>query len=199
MKSVLAFSLLILFSVQSAFAWQGTSVGTSFSGTFYAPTLVPDQIEDVKFDAYNYAKTRGPNEPDCGDPECYRIDVYLNDIHVATFATSPGKPHPGTQHVGGFTPNYDGVPIHSRGITHREYVSFTRRYYMPYAMFFERLSDPSRLSNVAIHSGHPVTGWRLSRGCLRTYMQDAEMMFNWVRAARRNGGNGYFWSRHMRD
>jgi len=185
------------FIILSAIFYSNLAFG--FAGTFYAPALVPDKIEDVKFDAYNYAVERGEGQPDCGDVECYRIDVYLNDIHVATFPTSPGKPHPGTQHVGGYTPDYDGIPVHARGITHRDYVSYTRRYYMPYAMFFERIGNPSRMSNVAIHSGHAVTGWRLSRGCLRTLMNDAALMFNWTREARRNGGDGYLYTRHMSD
>lgn len=185
----------LFFILLSFVAFQTKAFG--FAGTFYSPEKVPATITDVKFDAYNYAQVSGPNDEDCGDTECYRIDVYLNDIHVATFPTSPGKPHPGTQHVGGFTPSYDGVPVHT--LTGRDYVSYRRRYYMPYAMFFESLSRPGQISNIAIHSGHAVTGRRLSRGCLRTLMNDAALMFEWTREARRNGGNGYLWTRHMND
>jgi hypothetical protein len=70
---------------------------------------------------------------------------------------------------------------------------------MPYAIFFSRKSDLSRLSNIAIHSGHPVTGRRLSKGCLRTYMIDAGNMYSWALEAQRNGGNAYMWTRHMSD
>ena len=194
MKRAFILSSLILLSTNILF----TSKAFSFVGTFYAPALVPDKIVDVKFDAYNYSLTHGEKGDDCGDMECYRIDVYLNDIHVATFPTSPGKPHPGKKHVGGFTPIYkNGVPVHT--ITSHDYVSYKYRYYMPYAMFFESQTHSGRISNIAIHSGHAVNGKRLSKGCLRTLMDDAALMFKWTREARKNGGNGYLWTRHTKD
>ena len=179
--------ILLLFFSSSAYAYKGT---------FYAPSLVPNKITHVEFYAYNYARTGQPYGS-CGDTECYRIDVYLNNIHVATFPTSPGKPHPGTKHVGGYTPNFNGTPVHT--LTSSNYVSYRRRYYMPYAMFFESLSRPGKISDYAIHSGHAVTGKRISRGCFRTYMNDAALMFNWTFEARRNGGNGYVYAEHMNE
>jgi len=171
-----------------------TTQAFGFAGTFFAPSLVPDEIVDVKYDVYNYAQTRTADQPECGSSECYRMDVYLNDIHVATFVTSPGKP---ASDGGIYTPIYNGTPVHT--MTHAEYYGYTTGYYMPYAMFFESLSNPGKISNIAIHSGWKADGERRSHGCLRTLLPDARNMFKWNLEAKRNGGNGYLWTRHTRD
>ena len=173
-----------------------SSLCFGFAGTFEAPSLIPPQITDVKFDVYNYAVVRGPNEPDCGSKECYRVDVFLNDIHVATWPTSPGKPHYNdVNHRGSFTPLYEGRPIHT--VLGANYVSYRRRYPMPYAMFIS--STNGNITDVAFHTGYTVNGERLSHGCLRLLRPDAQNANSWVSEARRNGGNGYIWSRHTRD
>lgn len=193
MKNLL--DIVFLFTI-SLSALSSSSFG--FVGVFEAPSLVPsdlNDIEDVKFDVYNYAVTRGQNDKDCGSTECYRMDVYINDVHVATWPTSPGKRHPGTKHVGSFTPIYNGRGIHM--VLGSDYVSYTRKYPMPYAMFIN--SEDGKITDYALHSGYEVNGERLSRGCLRLRIKDAERANLWVRMARSNGGNGYIWTRHTQD
>jgi len=173
-----------------------TATGYGFEGTFEAPSLVPQNIQQVKFSVYNYAVTRGSKDPDCGSKECYRVAVFLNDIHVGTWPTSPGKPNPNNKkHVGSYTPLYDGRPIHT--VLGRDYVSWRRRYPMPYAMFISSLDG--EITDYAFHTGYDVNGERLSKGCLRLFPDHARDANRWVREARKNGGNGYVWSKHTKD
>lgn len=168
-----------------------------FAGEFQNEDLIPSVITDVKIKIFNYANTPGGQE-DCGDTQCYRADIFLNDLHVARWAVSPGRPHPGTDFKGNFSPIYNGRSLHPSHLYGRGYLSGKRRDSMPYAMFL-RLTNGGK-SPIALHCGH-VTGRRESHGCIRMVcdgqQSDAYVLSSWVKEAFRNGGRARVWTQDV--
>lgn len=176
----------LLLSSLSAFA---------FYGEFQDNSRIPDVITSVEIQVYNAAKDPVYRQA-CNDNQCYRMDVILNGRHVATWATSPGKRHEGTNFVGNYSPVYNGRSLHPTYMFKR----YTNKYGdpMPYAMFM-RLTNGG-VSPIAFHCGN-VTGKRESHGCFRmvcdSEQNDAATMQSWVKEAFANGGTVRVWTQDV--
>ncbi|MGH1469511.1 MAG: L,D-transpeptidase [Bdellovibrionales bacterium] len=184
-----------LFTLASILLFSTLSFG--FAGEWEDSQKIADiksgalQVQDLKIDIYNYAET-AEGRAACGARECFRMDVFINDEQIATWATSPGKPHPGTNHVGVYTPEYEGRSIHSGHVYGRDYISYKFKYSMPYVMYLR-----SNKLGIGIHAG-VVNGTRLSHGCIRLVTEDARRLNQWVREVFRNGGDARVWARGTR-
>lgn len=165
----------------------------SFASVWELPDAVPNVITSVQIDVFDLKRDGGP----CTDSQCFRADVYLNDIHVARWAVSPGKPHFGTDFVGSYTPTYEGRSFHASHL-HQHYKN---RFgdSMPWAAFIKNSSGGK--SGYATHCGR-VTGRRESHGCIRmvcnAQRNDARAVNQWIKEAFKNGGTARIWTRHMR-
>lgn len=175
-----------------------TAFGGSWAGEWQDNERINDikqgrlSVGDVKIEVYNMADTAAGRKA-CGDSQCYRMDVFVNEAQIATWATSPGRP----QSDGGiYSPIYSGHRI----LTHygREYRSYTKKYNMRYAMYIERKSQPGKISNVAFHGKYLVTGRRESHGCFRMRDPEAKMLNSFVRKVFSNGGTARVWSEGTR-
>lgn len=81
MLKILFFVTTFSLSAQQAFG---------FAGEFQRDDLIPSTIRDVKIKVYNMANNPG-GRASCGESQCFRADILLNDVHVATWATNGGK------------------------------------------------------------------------------------------------------------
>lgn len=181
-----------LFTVSILALW-GSSAAASFVSVWDQPELIPSAIHSVQVDIFDLKKEGGP----CTDKECFRADVYLNDIHVARWAVSPGRPHYGTDFVGVYTPLYEARSFHPSHLHERYFNRFGDA--MPWAAFIK--TSGGAKSGIATHCGY-VTGRRESHGCIRmvcnNQRQDARTLNRWIREAFSNGGSAKIWTRHTR-
>ncbi|MCO5113479.1 MAG: L,D-transpeptidase [Bdellovibrionaceae bacterium] len=174
------------FAVQNSWA--------NVSTVWDRPDLIPAVIKTVQVDVFDL-KRETPSL--CKDSECFRADIYLNDIHIARWRVSPGRPHYGTEFVGGYTPAFEARSYHPSHL-HQHYKN---RFgdSMPWAAFIKNSSGGK--SGYATHCGH-VTGRRESHGCIRMVCtggrNDAKTLNLWIREAFKNGGSAKIWTRHTR-
>lgn len=174
MKSFLFLSFLLLSSqVFAAY------------GEFTDESLIPPASKIKKIETFVYDLVKEGYGKECGDTQCFRIDVQINGTHVATWIASPGKPHPGTDFKGNYTPEYhSGVPYSRKK---RQGANYVNRHGdpMPWAAFWERNDRGTPV--IATHAGR-VTGRRESHGCVRLHRDKAKRIYQWVGAAMKNGG-----------
>lgn len=188
MKKLILLASLLLASA-TAFGWAGEWQNDD---RIKAIKAGKEAVFDVKLEVYNMADEPAGRKA-CGDKQCYRVDVFVNEIQIATWATSPGRP----QSDGGiYSPIYNGHNI----LTHygRNYVSYRKKYNMRYAMYIERKSQPGKISNVAFHGKYKVTGKRESHGCFRMRDSEVSVVNSFVRKAFKNGGSARVWSEGTR-
>ncbi len=189
MKTSTALASLLLLISTTAFGWAGEWQDDERLASIQSGA---ESIFSVKLDVYNMADNpEGRNA--CGDVQCYRVDVFVNNTQVATWATSPGKPQ---ADGGSYSPLFSGERIF--WAFGRDYVSYTKRYHMKYAMYIERVSQPGTISNIAFHGGYKVTGKRESHGCFRLRDSEAALLNHLVRKAFDDSGSVQVWSEGTR-
>lgn len=162
-------------------------------GEFTNESLIPPNSQIRKVETFLYDLVREGYGEQCGDTECFRLDVEINGIHVATWIASPGKPHPGTDFKGNFTPQYlSGVPYSRKK---REGANYVNKHgdRMPWAAFWERNDGLTPV--IATHAGF-VDGKRRSHGCVRLHSNRAKRLYIWVGAAMNNGGTTRAYTKH---
>jgi len=175
-----------------------TLLSTQAFGAFGEVThssLVPPMNQIKKVEVFLYDLVKEGYGRECDDTQCYRLDVEINDVLVATWIASPGKPHPGTDFKGNYTPQYlSGVPFSKQKRRGANYVS-SRGDHMPWAAFWTRNDGGHPV--IATHAG-VVTGRRESHGCVRLHYDRAESVYKWVGAAMKNGGTTRAYTKHTR-
>lgn len=182
-----------------------TMSAQAYYAEFTNESLIPpdSQIQSVETHLYDLVKQGFGGE--CGDTQCYRLDVMINGKHVARWMVSPGKPHPGTSFRGGYTPSYpNGTPYSRKKRMGRGYRNY-RGDPMPWAAFWLRNDRGTPV--IATHCGR-VTGRRESHGCVRMICKgtdengrarnDAKRVNQWVKAAQQNGGTATAYTQHTR-
>lgn len=168
-------SLILFLSLSLA-----STVSLAFEGTFFDTSSVPQQVNSVHMEVFDMSQTG----LGCSYPTCFRMEVYLNDVLVARWATSPGDPNNNAGFKGVNTPKYTDRNLNRGRIMGAGYVS-GRGDAMPYAMFI--LGSQGQNTGFAVHAGH-VTGEKESHGCIRLEYENAKILNSWVRAAIKNGG-----------
>jgi hypothetical protein len=142
-------------------------------GEFTNLSDVPSTITDVQLHVFNAAGVI-----DCGDSECFRIDTYLNGVHVARWGATPGTPYGWSDFKGSYTPLWNDAPIYRlEGANYHSH----RGDSMPYAMFI-------RNTGFAVHGHNGITGRKGSHGCVRIETPNAKVLNGWMRKAINNGG-----------
>jgi hypothetical protein len=163
---ILLLNVLALFLSVNAFGFYGT----------FTKEVNPEAILHVEMFLYNLAKFE-----DCGDTQCYRMDVYLNGELAARWAASPGTTGQ-RDFPGEYTPQWARATLNKSRIMGHGYVS-RRGDAMPYAMFINYGNG-----GFAVHAGE-VTGRRESHGCVRLQYDKAKLLNSWVRMAMKNSSD----------
>lgn len=169
-----------------------SSAAFGFENTFFNEAAIPETITSVHMEVFDMART----ELGCSYSVCYRMEVYVNDMLVARWATSPGDPNndqPGFNGVN--TPKYNNRSLNRKRIMGPNYVS-GRGDSMPYAMFI--LGSQGQNTGFAVHAG-VVTGLKESHGCIRLEYANAQMLNAWVKEAIKNKGPTTISSQHTTD
>lgn len=176
------FATLMLLVSSSAFG---------FEQTFFDEAAIPADITDVHMEVYDMART----DLGCGSAVCFRMEVYLNDVLVARWATSPGNPNNTAGFKGVNTPKYTNRSLNKSRLMGPGYVS-GRGDAMPYAMFI--LGSQGQDTGFAVHAG-VVTGEKESHGCIRLQYANAQMLNAWVKEGKKNGGSLTISTSHTAD
>lgn len=158
-----------------------SSTAFGFENTFLDESAIPDVITSVHMEVFDMAQT----DLGCSSSVCFRMEVYLNDVLVARWATSPGDPtndQPGFNGVN--TPKYTNRSLNKSRLMGPGYIS-GKGDAMPYAMFI--LGSQGQNTGFAVHAG-VVTGEKESHGCVRLEYANAQMLNAWTKEGKKNGG-----------
>lgn len=199
MTKISTFVAVLLFSVAS-FGFAGEWENTEMISAIESGEL---SVQHVKIQVYNMAKYADGRKA-CGSDQCFRADIIVNEVQIATWAVSPGKLHPGTDFLGIYTPKYNGHTIWNGAFRSGGYIS-SNGDPMPWATYMKYKSKNQR-TGVAFHCGR-VTGERESHGCIRMVCNgkrdingksvrrvDAQVLQSWVKQAFKNGGTALVWT-----
>lgn len=168
-----------------------SSTAFGFEKTFLDEDAIPSDITDVHMEVFDMART----DLGCSYDICYRMEVYINDVLVARWATSPGDPNNDEGFNGVNTPKYTNRSLNKDRLMGAGYVS-GRGDAMPYAMFI--LGSKGQNTGFAVHAG-VVTGLKESHGCIRLEYANAQMLNAWVKAGKKNGGSLTISTSHTTD
>lgn len=168
-----------------------SSTAFGFEKTFLDEAAIPADINSVHMEVYDMART----DLGCSFDICYRMEVFINNVLVARWATSPGDPNNDVDFNGVNTPKYDNRSLNKDRLMGSGYVS-GRGDPMPYAMFI--LGSKGQNTGFAIHAGN-VTGLKESHGCIRLEYANAQMLNAWVKEGKKNGGALTITTHHTTD
>ncbi|MCC6138258.1 MAG: L,D-transpeptidase [Bdellovibrionaceae bacterium] len=169
-----------------------SSVAFGFESTFLDESALPTTINSVHMEVFDMART----ELGCTYEICFRMEVYVNDVLVARWATSPGDPYndqPGFNGVN--TPKYNNRSLNRSRIMGPGYIS-GKGDSMPYSMFI--LGSQGQNTGFAVHAG-VVTGLKESHGCVRLEYANAQKLNSWVKQAIKNKGPTTISTQHTTD
>lgn len=185
----------LLSSLGLSLCFLGAQPAFAAFGEFTDADGIPSLSQINKVETFLYDLVKEGYGKECDDTQCYRLNVEINGKLVARWIASPGKPHPGTDFIGNYTPEYlSGVPYSRQKRRGANYVSGNGDL-MPWAAFWERNDRGTPV--IATHAGF-VDGKRRSHGCVRLSRPRAERIYKWVGAAMRNGGTTRAYTKHTR-